>query len=229
MMSRNLALRLVSALLLIPVVFGALIAGGWVFGVFVSLAFGLAVGEWFTMSQRPVKSVALFLGGLLYLAVSFTMFAQLRIDGVNGLFLTLLLLLVVWASDTGAYIFGRLIGGPKMAPSISPNKTWSGMAGAQIGAAAVFAGFMLNAPALGEIVPNEISVSKQQWPWLVFFGAFMGFVGQVGDLIESKMKRRAGMKDSGNLIPGHGGMLDRIDALLLVIPVFYLIVEYGLK
>jgi phosphatidate cytidylyltransferase len=229
MMSRNLVLRLASAVLLIPVVFGVLIAGGWVFGVFVSLAFGLAVGEWFTMSQRPVRNLLLFLIGLVYLAVSFALFAQLRIDGVNGLFLTLLLLLVVWASDTGAYIFGRLIGGPKMAPSISPNKTWSGMAGSQIGAAAVFTGVLLSAPALVEIVPNEISVPRNQWPWLVFCGAFMGFIGQVGDLIESKMKRRADMKDSGNLIPGHGGMLDRIDALLLVIPVFYLVIEFGLK
>lgn len=229
-MSRNLALRLASAVLLIPVVFGALIAGGWVFGVFVSLAFGLAVGEWFTMSQRPQRNLPLFFGGLLYLCLSFTLFAQMRIESGDGLFLTLLLLLVVWASDTGAYIVGRLVGGPKMAPSISPNKTWSGMAGAQLGAAAVFVACLLAAPALDRsVISNQVVVSETHWALLFIFGAFMGFIGQVGDLIESKMKRRADMKDSGKLIPGHGGMLDRIDALLLVIPVFYLIVTYGVE
>ena len=137
----------------------------------------------------------------------------MRVDHPDGFMIILTLMLCVWASDTGAYIVGRMVGGPKLAPKISPNKTWSGFCGAMFGAAVVFT-FMF----------------QQQAPimLLLVYGAVIGAAGQAGDLLESHMKRKANIKDSGSLIPGHGGILDRIDALLLVIPVFAIIIMYGL-
>jgi phosphatidate cytidylyltransferase len=111
------------------------------------------------------------------------------------------LMLVVWATDIFAYFAGRSIGGPKLAPRISPNKTWAGLVGGMAGAEVVglLAAWLLNLGA----------------PFL-YIGAGMGLLAQLGDLYESWVKRRAGVKDSGTLLPGHGGALDRLDGLLPV-------------
>jgi phosphatidate cytidylyltransferase len=115
------------------------------------------------------------------------------------------LMLVTWATDIFAYFAGRSIGGPKLAPRISPNKTWAGLIGGMAGAAAVGA---LAAWLFG------ISAELPEFLWL---GAPMGLLAQLGDLYESRVKRRLGVKDSGTLLPGHGGVLDRVDGLLPVI------------
>lgn len=110
---------------------------------------------------------------------------------------------MVWATDTGGYVAGRTLGGPKLAPTVSPNKTWSGLAGA-----------MLAAGVVGAVIASF-------WPgWnaLTIGLASLGLalVGQAGDLFESRLKRRFGAKDSSHLIPGHGGLLDRVDGVLSV-------------
>jgi phosphatidate cytidylyltransferase len=115
------------------------------------------------------------------------------------------LMLVTWATDIFAYFAGRSIGGPKLAPRISPNKTWAGLIGGMAGAAVVGA---LAAWLFG------ISAELPDFLWL---GAPMGLLAQLGDLYESRVKRRLGVKDSGTLLPGHGGVLDRLDGLLPVI------------
>jgi len=112
------------------------------------------------------------------------------------------LMLVTWSSDIFAYFAGRAIGGPKLAPTISPNKTWAGLIGG-IGGAAVIGAAAAYAFDLG--------------PVFLLAGAPMGLIAQLGDLYESRVKRRAGVKDSGTLLPGHGGVLDRLDGLLPVI------------
>jgi phosphatidate cytidylyltransferase len=111
------------------------------------------------------------------------------------------LMLVTWSTDIFAYFAGRSIGGPKLAPRISPNKTWAGLLGGMAGAAAVgaLAGWLLDME-----------------PVFLFVGAGLGLIAQLGDLYESRLKRRFGVKDSGTLIPGHGGVLDRVDGLLPV-------------
>jgi phosphatidate cytidylyltransferase len=119
----------------------------------------------------------------------------------NGFMLTLWTLVVVWATDIGAYFAGHRIGGAKLAPAISPNKTWAGLFGGMVAAAA--AGLLV-------AVAGKLPVSAF---WL---GAPLAVVAQMGDLLESVLKRRAGVKDSGTLLPGHGGLLDRIDGLLPV-------------
>ncbi len=122
-----------------------------------------------------------------------------------------LLFFQVWATDTGAYIAGRLVGGPKLAPSISPKKTWSGLMGGMFCSALVMGGC---ATAWGFTHAN----------WYFAAGLILAVVAQGGDLFESYVKRRAGVKDSGHIVPGHGGILDRIDGLLMAAPVFFLFI-----
>ncbi|WP_443025481.1 phosphatidate cytidylyltransferase [Sphingomonas sp. PB4P5] len=137
-----------------------------------------------------------------------------RADG--GLVFAFWALALVWACDIGAYFAGRTIGGPKLAPAISPNKTWAGLGGGVI-AAGLF----------GALLHVQFGL-----PWRMTLATpLLAVVAQAGDLYESWLKRRAGVKDSGNILPGHGGVLDRLDglvpvaplaALLLILPRFYL-------
>jgi phosphatidate cytidylyltransferase len=125
----------------------------------------------------------------------------LRNDSHFGLIAVYWLLFVVWGADTLAYFAGRTIGGPKLMPAVSPRKTWAGLAGAIAGGALC--------SALFAWVAGLNSVA-----WLFGIGALMAVVEQAGDLFESALKRKAGVKDSSALIPGHGGMLDRVDGLV---------------
>lgn len=223
----NLTQRILSALVLIPIVIAAIAYGGLVFDAFMILAFVLSVFELRNMAKNLTPRIAYMLIGGLYFLLSFALFDLLR-DGTSGLYLTVTLMVVIWASDTVAYIFGRLIGGPKMAPAISPNKTWAGMAGSMVGAASAFTLMLLYPEKMPAMISEGISAVGTPVALLIFYGAVLGVIGQIGDLLESWIKRKAGFKDSGSLIPGHGGILDRIDALLLVIPFFYVICHFGL-
>jgi phosphatidate cytidylyltransferase len=120
---------------------------------------------------------------------------------------------VTWSTDIFAYAAGRLVGGPKLAPAISPNKTWAGLIGGVIGAGAA-----------GALIASMLDLGA---PY-IFIGVLMGVIAQAGDLYESRVKRRAGVKDSGSIIPGHGGVLDRLDGLLPVVVVTFAILAWGL-
>lgn len=141
--------------------------------------------------------------GVPYVGLPCLALSWLRGMPQEGLVTLLWVLGLVWATDTGAYVAGRKIGGPKLAPRISPNKTWVGLFGGM--AAAAIVGFAASALVAG--------VS----PWIAApLGAALAVVEQAGDLFESAVKRRFGVKDSSSLIPGHGGVLDRVDGLLSV-------------
>lgn len=140
-------------------------------------------------------------GGLAYAGLLGVSLAGLRGEGAAGLEATLFLFAIVWATDIFAYFTGRAIGGPKLAPSISPGKTWSGALGGTV--AAVLAGLAV-AQAFG---------SSPGWTAFVVLILALSVVSQAGDLFESSIKRRFGVKDSGTLIPGHGGVMDRVDGL----------------
>lgn len=146
--------------------------------------------------------------GVLYSALPVMALLYLR-EQENGLMLAFWTMATVWATDIGAFFAGRSIGGPKIAPSISPSKTWAGLVGGMV-TALLFA-IVLNA-YLG--LPYV----------LVLASAPLAVVAQVGDFLESWMKRQAGVKDSGTLIPGHGGVLDRVDGLVPVAPIVALLV-----
>ncbi len=139
--------------------------------------------------------------GVPYVCLPVFALIALRADPVYGLGSVIWLLVVIWSTDTAAFFAGRSIGGPKLAPRFSPKKTWSGAIAGVLAAAVAGAVF-----AVLTALPG----------WLVLAGvsAFVSVVGQVGDLIESAFKRRFGVKDSSNLIPGHGGFLDRLDSLV---------------
>ena len=141
--------------------------------------------------------------GVAYVGLPCLALTAIRVGPAGGLATLLWVLALVWATDTGAYAAGRGIGGPKLAPSISPNKTWAGLIGGMLAAGLVGLVTALWLPAA--------SISM-----LVLLSAALAVVEQAGDLFESSVKRHFGVKDSGNLIPGHGGVLDRVDGLLAV-------------
>ena len=149
-------------------------------------------------------------GGVLYVGLPALSLLWLRNDGPYGIVLVLWLFFVVWATDTFAYFAGRAVGGPRLAPKLSPSKTWAGLAGGMVGAAVVGGAF---AAAQGGATIKAAALA-----------ALLAAVAQAGDLFESWLKRRVGLKDSGTLIPGHGGVFDRLDGLLFAAPVFAAIV-----
>ena len=141
--------------------------------------------------------------GVPYVSLPPIALVVLRDDPGYGVAAIVLVMLMVWAADTLAYFAGRIIGGPKLAPRISPKKTWAGMGGARVGSAvaALGVGMALGVPGL----------------WLLLIvAALLAVVEQGGDLFKSAMKRHYGVKDSGRLIPGHGGVIDRVDGLVAV-------------
>jgi phosphatidate cytidylyltransferase len=189
-------------------------------GLGVGILAGPAQGLWVAITAAIVLAIVYsvrgrarppwLVGGVLYIALPCLSLLWLRLAAANGLHVMLWVLLAVWASDIGAYAAGRTVGGPRLMPAVSPNKTWSGLAGAMISAAA--AG-VIYVGALGQWAGN-----LNLYAATGFFGAIVGAIGQFGDMVESRIKRRFNVKDMGALIPGHGGLFDRVDALLFVAP-----------
>jgi phosphatidate cytidylyltransferase len=198
----DLPKRVASACVLVPLALLCLYVGGWAWAALVALgAIGMAE-EWRRMCARRGGAGVLALG-LPYILPCAAALIWLRADEA-GAGNVLFLLLVVWATDIGAYLLGRLVGGPKLAPAISPGKTWSGAAGGL--AAAMLVG--LAASLMDGFTP---------WHGALVAGG-LAIVAELGDLLESRLKRYFGVKDSGALIPGHGGLLDRLDAMLTAAP-----------
>lgn len=170
---------------------------------------GMAVGL-ALLAAAAKANPAWNLFGALYVAVPVVSLVWLR-EAADGRATLVWLLLVVWATDIGAYAFGRTIGGPKLAPRISPKKTWAGLLGGML--CALLTGLLFTWAAGGASL------------WLVaVVSALLAVVAQAGDLGESWVKRHFDVKDSSQLIPGHGGVLDRIDGLLAAAPVVALLV-----
>ncbi len=243
---RNLLMRIVAAAVLAPAAIAIAYAGGWLWTALVTLAvIGLYI-EWLmivgAVGQRRILAsgiTALAIAGLLLafgrldtallvLAVGFAGVALLsperriwtaagffyaasaeiasvlvRLDRAEGFAALILVLLVVWVTDIGGYFAGRSIGGPKLWVRVSPKKTWAGAIGGFVASLVVAAGFA--ALGLGKTGP------------LVLLGAVLSIISQLGDLFESAVKRRFGVKDSSHIIPGHGGLLDRLDGLVAAI------------
>lgn len=173
--------------------------GGLVFALFwLAAAVGIFI-EWWKLTGR---SIAWIFPGFVYAALAFLAPFFLRMDDEYGLAAVLWLFAVVWGSDIMAFVCGRTIGGPKLWPRVSPKKTWSGFIGGT--AAAVAAGTGI-AAAFG--APNLVAVA--------IVSLIAAVLSQGGDLFESSLKRHFGVKDSGKLIPGHGGLMDRLDGFVL--------------
>ena len=183
-----------------------------VYALYALAALAVAMG---LVVAGGVRGSGLIAFGLPYVGLTMLSLAWLHDPFNGGWPVVFFVFFTVWSTDIGAYAVGRTLKGPRLAPGISPNKTWSGFIGGLgfAAAVAVCLSLALNASKPAQVVEIAIGLS---------------LLGQGGDLFESAMKRKFGVKDSGNLIPGHGGMLDRIDALLWAAPSFALLHSLGL-
>ena len=183
------------------------------------------VGGWSALPRRPR-----WLIGVVMLCLAWLAIAQARRVGINFL---LSVLVLVWAADIFAYfagraLGGRLTGGRKLAPAISPGKSWEGVWGGMLGVLLVAAGWVYLDSAYQTGAASLYTRLYESGAVLLVLGAvFLSAMSVVGDLFESLVKRSAGMKDSSNLLPGHGGVLDRIDALLPTLPLAMMLVTLG--
>jgi len=176
------------------------------------VAFWVGVTAWLLAGGRPRHGLAGIrprwaIAGLVLLPALYVSVLSL-VDLPAGRNLLLYALFLVFAADTGAYFVGRRLGHRRLAPAISAGKTWEGFIGGLLGAAAF--------SALAAVV---LGVAAGWWPWWLGIGVVAAALSVSGDLFESVFKREAGVKDSGNLLPGHGGLLDRVDSLLAALPV----------
>ena len=215
----DLPRRLASAVVMLALAGAAVWSGGAVLDAFIVLV-ALAGFVEFTLlivratANLPYRLAAL-IGGALYFGL-----AAAVLTGA-GTFLLILTVGVTIFTDTGAYFAGRAIGGPRIAPSISPSKTWAGLIGGMLASAAWMFLWVLAIDApfndwLGPRFELGLNLSGQNVTGAILLGMGLAVVAQAGDFFESWLKRRAGVKDSSRLIPGHGGVFDRIDGLVPV-------------
>jgi phosphatidate cytidylyltransferase len=204
---RGLVLRILSGVILGPLLLAAIWVGFPWIDLVAAVATPLLISEWIALTRgRPLLRLVAF----VYTLAAVVALLWLRHQPGDGRETILWIMACIWATDIGAYAVGRAAGGAKLAPRISPGKTWSGLFGGMAWAA-VASSLMGYAFGLGHTFT------------LAGIGAGLAIVGQMGDLFESAAKRRAGVKDSGTLIPGHGGLLDRVDGLLAVLVVVALV------
>ncbi|HQA18253.1 MAG TPA: phosphatidate cytidylyltransferase [Novosphingobium sp.] len=224
----DLGVRALSAIVMVVVAGTALWLGGWGWTLFVA-AVGIGVMlEWWGLVRGFVNGVLgrvlWLLGGLVYVGLAVAMLMAFRAEPIPGWAMLIVVLLGVIFTDVGAYFAGRTIGGPKIAPAISPSKTWAGLGGGILGAslAVTISTWIYTGPAFARAAGIELDPSElgSRWPSpaaALIAGTALAVVAQAGDFFESWMKRRAGVKDSGKLIPGHGGLFDRTDGMIAVL------------
>ena len=218
----DLKARTLSAIVMVAVSGGALWAGGIAWTVFVLLVATGVLWEWSKLSRKIAQSWwgrwLWLVAGVVYVGVACEQLLTLRVSGIEA---ALFPVLAVISVDVGAYFAGRSFGGPKIAPKISPSKTWSGLLGGTFGVSLLL---ILEAYSVSYAFQHMFGGEPPKaWVWVqtvgecFLFGAIIAIIAQTGDFFESWMKRRAGVKDSGHLIPGHGGLFDRVDGLLAVL------------
>ncbi len=204
--------RIISSIILIPVTFFCVIKGNYFFNLFILILLILSLYEWHKMSFRKKY----YFIGVFFLIFSFyTTFSIRNANIENGLFVFILILLISISSDLGGYIFGKTFGGYKLT-KISPNKTYSGVIGGYtISLISIL--FFTNLDIFSH--DNHNFLNKYN---IIFFTLIFSSVSQIGDIIVSYFKRLSNLKDTGKLIPGHGGVLDRIDGMIFTFPFFFI-------
>lgn len=212
----ELTKRFLSATLLAILLMADLWLGSWWYLALLLIGGALVLREWWrlvlAMTPGALPRTVWLVAGVAYIGLALLGLWQVR-AAEGGFLLAAWLFFAVWGTDVGAYAFGRTIGGPKLAPAISPSKTWAGLLGAIVVASTVTYVF-------------EILTARPEGAGImmtILLGGTIAILAQAGDFFESWMKRRAGVKDSGGLIPGHGGLFDRLDGLLPVAIAFPLL------
>ncbi|HVR89480.1 MAG TPA: phosphatidate cytidylyltransferase [Novosphingobium sp.] len=219
----DLSIRAASAVVMVAVAGTALWLGDYAWAALVAVVALAVLYEWLMLARAIVATslglIVFMLIGIGYIGLAALTLAQLRWArefglADAGLFYVLLVVGAVIAIDVGAYFTGRTFGGPKIAPKISPSKTWSGLAGGAVSATTYVTAWYW---WYGDDWQAVLKIA-----WIV--APLVAVIAQAGDFLESRMKRLAGVKDSGNLIPGHGGLFDRVDGLLAVCFVYGLLI-----
>ena len=203
--------RILSSIILVLITFFAVLDGETIFVIFISIAFLISSYEWL----RMIKRVDIKILGILFLTFSFYSAFYFRNQNLEGF---LLIILICVSTDIGGYIFGNLFKGPKLT-KISPNKTRSGMIGSFVLSLIVSSLFVIQYS--NEIYINQNSI-ENDFKFVILI-LLISSVSQIGDLIISYFKRYSKIKNTGNIIPGHGGLLDRIDGMIFVFPFVYLV------
>ncbi len=210
MITKELQKRILSSIILIPVSFFFIIQGSLTFIFFLSLIFLVTIWEWFKMTKNK-DLLRIF--GLFFLFFSF--FSTIYLRQYIGLNFFLFLIVVCICTDTGGYIFGRIFKGPKLT-KVSPNKTYSGVVGS-------FLISLLFGLLYVKYFGQKSRILLETDPiFIIILILSISLVSQIGDLIISFFKRKAKLKDTGKILPGHGGFLDRIDGLIFVMPIIFL-------
>jgi phosphatidate cytidylyltransferase len=230
----DLPVRLASAIVMLVVAGGALWLGGWFWTAFVIAVAGGVLWEWNRLVGRfggsALAETLWFFAGVIYIGGAGIAMLAVRngrqvfpldpqLTGYGPVEVLVAFILPIVAVDVGAYFAGRAIGGPKIAPAISPSKTWAGLGGGALLAAIV--GVVVEVSDFGPAAIPGYDLVAIGFAGLG--GVLIAVLAQAGDFFESWMKRRAGMKDSSNLIPGHGGLFDRLDGFVAVFFVLFVI------
>ena len=209
MTKKELTKRVFSSLILLPVVFIVIIEGSILFNLFISICFIITAYEWLQMSKLNNQKIF----GLFFIIISFYTIYKIRNDFNQDYFHIMLITIICISTDTGGYIFGKLLKGPKLT-KLSPNKTYAGVIGS----------FLLS--IIITILFFELTSKIHNYNFTeetFIFVLVVSSVSQMGDIIISYFKRLFKVKDTGNIIPGHGGILDRIDGMIFAYPFSYII------
>jgi phosphatidate cytidylyltransferase len=199
--------RILSSIVLLPFAFFIILKGSFIFITFISICFLISIFEWNNMSKKnPYNKI-----GFIFLFFSFLCIYNLRINSDDNYILFLFIVVICISTDIGGYVFGKLLKGPKLT-IYSPNKTFAGSFGSFI--------FSIFAMLLFSNIYNEPNISVK----FTLFTVMISFISQLGDIIISYFKRKSNIKDSGKIIPGHGGLLDRIDGMIFAFPFSYIII-----
>ena len=209
MIKNELTKRFLSSLILIPFVLFIIIEGSILFNFFIFICFIITAYEWLKMSKLNIQKIL----GLFFITISFYTIFKIRNDFNQDYFHILLIATICVSTDTGGYIFGKLLKGPKLT-KLSPNKTYAGVIGSFLLSIIITILFF-------ELLLN-FHIFRFTEETLIFI-LVVSFVSQIGDLIISYFKRLSKIKDTGNIIPGHGGLLDRIDGMIFAYPFSYII------
>jgi phosphatidate cytidylyltransferase len=209
----NTKQRVVTALILIPVALYAIFYSKNLFLLLVIAITIIMTSEWLDIIKNSKEQTKWRLIGLFYILIPMYSVIKIRLYDANILFW---MFSIIWVTDICAFFVGKIFGGAKLAPQISPNKTWSGLGGGIL--ASMLMGILAACMFSGGAI------------FFICVSALLSVLEQVSDLLESKFKRIFGVKDSGNIIPGHGGVLDRLDGMMLVAPVvLFLITVFSSK
>ena len=210
-MSQEFLKRLISSILLIPIILFFIVKGSFLFNFFIIICFIIAFFEWHSMTKKKWYNVA----GFIFLIFSFYTIYKIRNVFEADYWYLLFITIICVSTDIGGYIFGKIFQGPKLT-KISPKKTYTGMLGGFL-FPIIIGSYFVNS----SLISSPIELTEN----ILIFVFIVSLVSQLGDILISYFKRLSNVKDTGKIIPGHGGLLDRIDGMIFAFPIAYIILS----